>query len=104
MKPTLKIVNKRHVKLKFKRLFPDSGDRLWALRQTLGYTQKQMGEECDLSHSAIGGFERGYTLGQGRSLVKIAKGLGISVDFLLNLSDSQNIHDATIPIRKMRHA
>lgn len=104
MSTKLKLVNKRHQNLKFKRLFPDSGDRLWAYRQTKGWTQVQMAEECGLSSSMIGGFERGYTLGLGRSLVKLAKGLSISVDYLLDLSDSESIHDATIPTRKRKHA
>lgn len=104
MRTKLKIVHKRSTALKYKRLFPDCGDRLFAWRKTMGWTQEQMAEECGLSASAIGYFERGYTLGMGRTLVKYAKAFGISVDYLLDVSDSETIHDATIPIRKMRHA
>ncbi len=91
---------KKRIQLKFKRLFPDTGDRLWAYRQTLGATQASLGEDCDVSAHVIGNIERGYSLGLGRSLQRIGKGLGLSVDYLLNLSDSQDIHNQTIGRRK----
>ncbi len=91
-----RLVNKRHLNLKFKRLFPDTGDRLWAYRQSLNATQKGLGEDCELSAGVIGNIERGYSLGMGKSLLKISKGLGISVDYLLNLSDDQEVKNPTI--------
>lgn len=95
-----RLINKRHLNLKFKRLFPDTGDRLWAYRQTQGWTQKQLGEECGLTGSTISNLECGYSLGLGRTVQKLARGLSVSADYLLNLSDSQEIHDQTVPLRR----
>ncbi len=95
-----RLVNKRHLNLKFKRLFPDTGDRLWAFRQVNKWTQRELGEECGLTGSTISNFECGYSLGRGLSIYKLAKGLGISADYLMNLSDSQEIHDQTVPLRR----
>jgi transcriptional regulator with XRE-family HTH domain len=95
-----RIVNKRHLNLKFKRLFPDTGDRLWAYRQTKGMSQAQLGEDCGLAGGTISRFECGYTLGMGASIQKLARGLGISADYLLDISDSIEIHDQTITRRK----
>lgn len=75
----------------YERLFPSTADRMWAFRTRLGLTQKAMADECELSSSAIGNIERGYTLGLGRTLVKIAKGAGVSSDYVLGLSSKQEI-------------
>lgn len=72
-------------------LFPDTADRIWAYRQTLGLTQRDFAEECGLSASVIGSLERGYTLGLGKTLFALAKGTHISVDYVLGLSSKQEI-------------
>lgn len=73
----------------YERIFPDSADRLWLMRNTLGMTQRQMAEECRLSSGVISNVECGYGLPKGTSLQKIGSALGISADYLLNLSSKQ---------------
>lgn len=91
---------KRHLELKYKRLFPDTGDRLWAFRESHGLTQKEMAEDSDLSAGCLSRIECGYTQGMSKTLHKLARSWGVSVDYLLNVSDDQEIHNATIPRRK----
>jgi DNA-binding XRE family transcriptional regulator len=83
-------IGRKHMQT-YARIFPNTADRVWAFRNGLGMTQKGMAEDCDLSASAIGNIERGYTLGLGRTLVKIAKGVGISSDYVLGLSSKKEI-------------
>ncbi len=90
-----RLTNPRHFHLRYKRVFPATGDRLWAYRNSLNMTQKDLGDECNLSGGCISRIECGYTLGMGRTLVKIAKGLGISIDYLCNLSDEEKLSTTT---------
>ncbi len=90
----------RFMELKYRRLFPETGDRLWAFRETLGMTQAAMADECGLSAGCISRYECGYTQGFSKNLAKFAKAFGVSVDFLLNLSDSQRISDPVITSRR----
>ncbi len=90
----------RHLELKFKRLFPESGDRLWAFRETLGLTQREMAEDIGMSAGSISKFECGYTQGYSKNLAKFAHAFGVSVDFLLNLSDEQRIKNPVIQLKR----
>ncbi len=83
-------VGRKHLQM-YARIFPTTADRMWAFRTGLGMTQKSLADDCELSSSAIGNIERGYTLGLGKTLVKIAKGVGISSDYVLGLSSKKEI-------------
>jgi transcriptional regulator with XRE-family HTH domain len=90
----------RHLELKYKRLFPETGDRLWAFRETRGLTQKAMGEEVGVSAGCISRIECGYTMGYSKTIANMCRVLGLSADFLLNLSDDQRIHDPVLQRRR----
>lgn len=86
-----KTINGRKITAMYKALFPKTGDRMWALRSGMNMSQKEIGEACGLSASVFGRIEAGYGLPKGTSLVKIGEGIGVSADFLLNLSDKKEI-------------
>lgn len=90
----------RHLELKFRILFPTTADRLWAFRQARNLSQKEMADEVGLCAGSISRFECGYTQGKSMSLARIARCYGLSVDYLLNLSDSQTIHNPVAAERK----
>ncbi len=90
----------RHLELKYKRLFPETGDRLWAFRENRGMTQREMGEEVGVSSGCISRIECGYTLGYSKTIAQMCRALGVSADFLLNLSDDQRIHDPVMQTRR----
>lgn len=85
------LANGRRITAMYKALFPKTGDRMWAVREGLGMSQKKLGETCGFSASVVGRIEAGYGLPAGKSLVKIGEGIGVSSDFLLNLSDKRDI-------------
>ncbi len=105
MKRKLQIVDgqrrlQRHLELKYKRVFPETGDRLWAYRETMGMTQAEIAEEVGVSSGCISRIECGYTMGYSKTIKQMCLALGMSADFLLNLSDSRAIHDPVVPARR----
>lgn len=75
----------------YDRLFPSSADRFWAFRGSLDMTQQQLADDCGVSAGVISNLECGYGLPKGTTLIKLAKGAGISTDFILNLSSKREI-------------
>ncbi len=86
--------------LALERLFPETGDRLWAYRESRGMTQKEMAEDVSVSAGCISRIECGYTMGYSKTIANMCRVLGISADFLFNLSDSEKIHDPVVPTRR----
>lgn len=85
------VVKSRRLRLVVDRLFQDVGDRLYALRESLDVTQASFAEDCDIGKSTVSAIECGHHVPQGRTLYKIARGLGVSADYLLNLSDRRDL-------------
>ncbi|MDO4265451.1 MAG: helix-turn-helix transcriptional regulator [Eubacteriales bacterium] len=59
------------------------GERIKAARTSLFLTQEQAAERCDITPSFYGNIERGNKKMSVETLVKISKGLKISVDRIL---------------------
>ncbi len=81
----------RQLRQMYDRLFPDPADRMWHLRETMNMSQKALAEECGLSSGAISRIECGYGLPKGTTLQKLGEGVGISANFILGLSDKEDI-------------
>lgn len=59
------------------------GQRIRKARKTLGLTQEQLAEACDLSTAHIGHIERGTRALSIESLITISSVLSVSTDYLL---------------------
>lgn len=59
------------------------GSRIKSRRKQIGLTQKTLGEKAGVSAPAINRFEKGDKSPSVETLVKLAKALGTSSDFLL---------------------
>jgi transcriptional regulator with XRE-family HTH domain len=62
-------------------------DRLKALRERHGWSQRELSGLCGLATSVIGTYERGDVEPTAKHLKTIAEKLGVSADYLLGLSD-----------------
>ena len=58
------------------------GYRIRQKRLELGLTQEQLGEKCELSQNFLGNIERGLDTPSLTTLMKIAKGLSVNMDYL----------------------
>ena len=63
--------------------YQEIGKRIRAIRQERGMTQEETSERCDITLSFYGNIERGDKKMSVETLMKIAKGLSVSTDFLL---------------------
>lgn len=59
----------------------NTGDRLHALRKSLGMTQKELSRRSGISATTIGAIESGCNFGV-RTLESLCTGLGVKVVFL----------------------
>lgn len=92
LKPKDRVLeNGRVLTQAYERLFPNPADRMFFLRKGLGLSQRALGEQCDCSSGVFSNIEKGYGLPRGVTLVKIAKGLQVSADYVLNLSTKKDI-------------
>lgn len=71
------------------------GDRIMLRRKQLGYTQEQAAEKSNLSHQFFSSVETGRKNLRAESIIKVAKALEVSTDYLLmgviNQVDINNI-------------
>lgn len=76
------------------------GKRIQLKRKEKHLTQEQLSEICDLSAAHIGHIERGTRILSVDVLVKLAKALDVSLDYLLfdSITDTENILDFVNPI------
>ncbi len=58
------------------------GRRIKVLREERGWTQRQLGERCDLDHTAVSRIEHDRVRPTRRTLRDIARALGIPVEEL----------------------
>ena len=61
--------------------------RIQQLRKERGLTQKELGDEVDLSQKAISTIESGFRTTTFEKLVLLAKFFDVSTDYLLGLKD-----------------
>lgn len=55
------------------------GRRIRALRKSKGFTQEELGAECEINYKYLGAIERGEENPSLSILQKIAKGLGVEI-------------------------
>jgi transcriptional regulator with XRE-family HTH domain len=58
------------------------GERLRKLREALGKTQKEVGEEIEIPHQSISSYERGYRKIPYETAEKLAKYYGVSTHYI----------------------
>lgn len=63
--------------------FTQIGSRIRKARTELRLTQEEASERCDITNSFYGNIERGDKKMSVETLVKISKGLGVSLDYLV---------------------
>lgn len=59
------------------------GDRVRQLRHGKGWTLDQLASQADVSKGFVSGVENGHNQPSGKVLLKLARALGASVDFLV---------------------
>ena len=59
------------------------GARIAALRRAAGWNQAELAKRLQISPSAVGMYEQGRREPSAEILVRMAKALGVSVDYLL---------------------
>lgn len=65
-------------------------NRLKKERESNGWTQEQFAELLGVSNGTVSGYERNYREPDFDTLIKIAKQLNVSIDYLLGYSDIRN--------------
>lgn len=71
--------------------------RIVQARELAGLSQKELAAEMGISPSTLNGYERGKHDPKSDGLTSISKICGVTVDFLLNLSDTPNKTGPAIP-------
>lgn len=67
----------------FNKTSVEIGARIAARRKQLGLTQEKASEEADLSYQFFACVERGLKSMRAKNIIKVAKALDISTDYLL---------------------
>ena len=67
------------------------GDKIRALRQEKGLTQKQLASKLEVTKSTISGYEQGVKSPSVEALIKLCSMFNVSADYLLGLSDSMEL-------------
>lgn len=71
------------------RVNPRRGERLRALREAAGLSQRELSRQLDTHHSNVGFWERTGTAPRGSVLPKMARLLGVSVEDLLGVESDK---------------
>ncbi len=71
------------------------GEKLRQLRKERGWTQDKLGEEVGVHGRHIGKYESGRAMPNAEAIIRIAKILAVSIDFLL-MNDFQESQQADI--------
>lgn len=73
------------------------GERIKKKRQELKLSQRELAEEIEVTPSAINQYEKGDKVPSSEKIIKLAKILGISSDYLLGVTDEEDIFlDASV--------
>lgn len=71
------------------------GDRLREIRAKRGLSQRELAQRCDLGEQQIWRYENNETDPSGAIVMRIAKELEITTDYLLGLVDEPTDHLST---------
>jgi transcriptional regulator with XRE-family HTH domain len=79
------------------------GDRIWQARERRGMNQEQLAAAAGIRQGHISRLESGDLKDiRGETLVKIARALGVTTDYLLGLSDELPEGETLPPTRRRR--
>lgn len=67
------------------------GERMKEKRQQLKLSQKELAEKIEVTPSAINQYEKGDKVPSSEKIISLAKTLGVSSDYLLGVSDEEDI-------------
>lgn len=70
------------------------GERLLDLRKDAGLTQNQLAEILNINKHSISAYERDKSEPPDEIKIAMAKFFGVSVDYLVGLSDAPQMYDA----------
>lgn len=73
------------------------GKKIKEVRKIRGYTQKQLGELCNIAEPTIRRYELGKLNPKYETIKKIAKALNVPASYLLNYDDSVKDIDIFVP-------
>ena len=73
-----------------------TAERLKRLLESQGMSQKELAEKAGITESAVSHYLKGDRIPRGAILLNIAKALGVSTDYLLNLAEPENDSDKDI--------
>jgi len=65
--------------------------RLFMKRGSRGWTQEDLAKRCGLHTTAIAQFETGRRKPSFNNLIKISKGLNVSIDWLMGLNQMRDL-------------
>lgn len=69
-------------------------DRIKELRQKNGWSQQELASKTGIDQSIVAGYESGKKTASPDNLIDIAKLFGVSLDYLLGMSDEKIIYDS----------
>jgi transcriptional regulator with XRE-family HTH domain len=67
------------------------GHRIKECRDDVGFSQKSLAQLIDVSPSAVNQYEKGEKVPSTETLLKLAKALGVTTDYLLGASKEKDI-------------
>lgn len=67
-----------------------TGERIILTRENLGLSQKRLAEITDINKSVLSRIEAGSRPLRDDEIIKIAKALNVSTDFLLGINDTKD--------------
>lgn len=76
------------------------GDRIAEARERKGLTQEKLAQRIEVSRAALSHYEKSRRQPDIDTLVKIAAELGVSVDYLLGLTNDPNPYGPDEPTEK----
>ena len=66
-------------------------ERIYSLREKMGYTQQLLADKLQVSRSLINNWENGYANISLKQLIKLASIYQVPIDYLLGIIDDTNI-------------
>lgn len=79
-------------------------DRLRQLRESKGLTQQQLADKLDVSKSTIANYECGFREPKDNAVwIKISKYFNVSIDYLMDIDDSQNITSSQLTLKTLNY-
>jgi transcriptional regulator with XRE-family HTH domain len=67
------------------------GQRIKECREVAGLSQKSLAERVDVTPSAVNQYEKGEKVPSTETLLKLAKALGVTTDYLLGAAQEKDI-------------